>query len=92
MNKRVALRRVGFVAIILGGISFVCLILYFLALTDVWHESGSPDFWHGEGLCSVEWRLLAVCYWPMFLFHVCFSVVAMFAMKCWRNETPPGRC
>jgi hypothetical protein len=47
-------------SLVLGMISFVCLILYFLALTDIWHESSRPDFWRGDGLNSFEWRFLVV--------------------------------
>lgn len=56
--------------IILGVVSLLCLVLYFLALTDIWHESGSQDFWQGEGVCAFEWRMLAICFWPMALFHL----------------------
>jgi hypothetical protein len=71
-------RRAVFVAsFVLGASSFVCLILYFLALTDIWHESGSPDFWHGQGPSSFEWRFLGVCFWPMFLFHLSFFLATV---------------
>lgn len=32
---------------VLGLISLVMLIGYFLALNDIWHELGRPDFWAG---------------------------------------------
>jgi hypothetical protein len=56
----------------LGVVSLCCLVLYYGALLDIWHESGSPDFWNDEGASSFEWRWLAVLYWPMFLFHLVF--------------------
>ncbi len=74
-------RAVIVVSLVLGTISFACLTLYFLALTDIWSESGSPDFWRGQGLCFFEWRILGVCYWPMFLFHLAFFVVAILALR-----------
>ncbi len=70
-------------SLVLGMISFVCLILYFLALTDIWHESSRPDFWRGDGLCSFEWRFLGVCYWPMFLFHLAFFLAAAIMIRGW---------
>jgi hypothetical protein len=71
--------------LVLGMISFVCLILYFLALTDIWHESGSLDFWRSDGLNSFEWRFLGVCYWPIFLFHLVFFLVAAIMIRGWPN-------
>jgi hypothetical protein len=58
--------------VLLGVVSLCCLVLYYGALLDIWHENGSPDFWVGEGVSSFEWKWLAVLYWPMFLFHVVF--------------------
>ncbi len=84
-------KRVVIVAsLVLGTISFVCLILYFLALTDIWHESGSPDFWRGDGLCSFEWRFLGVCYWPMFLFHLAFFLAAVLMIRNWASARVDG--
>ena len=56
----------------LGFVSFCCLVMYYAALLDIWHESGSPDFWAGEGQSSFEWQWLAILFWPMLLFHVMF--------------------
>ena len=63
---------------VLGLISLCCLVVYYAALLDIWHESGSPDFWAGEGVASFEWKWLAVLFWPMFLFHVVFLTTG-----CW---------
>jgi len=57
---------------ILGLVSLVCLVAYYAALLDIWHESGSPDFWAGEGTASFEWKWLAVLFWPMLVFHLAF--------------------
>jgi len=80
-------RAVIVASLVAGAVSFVCLILYFLALTDIWHESGSPDFWRGEGLCSFEWRFLSACYLPMFLFHLVFFVAAALVIRN-REDSP----
>ena len=77
-------------SLLLGTISFVCLILYFIALTDIWHESGSPDFWRGEGLCSFEWRFLGVCYWPMSFFHLAFFLAAALVIRSWASVWVDG--
>ncbi len=85
--------RTVFVAgLVLGAMSFVCLILYFLALTDIWHESGSPEFWRGQGLCAYEWRFLGVCYWPIFLFHLAFfgAVVLLFSSRASEPGAAPN--
>ena len=57
---------------ILGLISLVCLVAYYAALLDIWHENGSPNFWAGEGTASFEWKWLAVLFWPMLTFHMVF--------------------
>lgn len=67
-------RTVFGITIVLWAVSFLCLILYYLALTDIWHDLGSPDFWHGKGKSSLEWLFVGVCYWPMFLFHLIFML------------------
>jgi hypothetical protein len=66
------------VALLLSGVSLLCLAGYYLALTDVWHELGSPDVWRGEGLAATEWRFLSVAFWPMLLFHAA-AIVALAA-------------
>ena len=78
----IKITRSVFVAVLaLGTMSLVCLVLYFLALTDIWHESGRPDFWRGQGLCAYEWRFLGVCFWPMLLFHLAFLIAAVLMFR-----------
>ncbi len=72
----------------LGIVSFLCLCFYYLALTDIWHESGRPDFWRGAGSCSVEWRILGICFFPMLLFHVCFFAMMIVFMNRKTLPTP----
>jgi len=80
-------RRIVFsITMALGVVSFVCLVGYFLALTDIWHELGSPDFWRGEGPSALEWRVLGYGYWPMFVFHLAFLVAATIIMVSWQRR------
>lgn len=81
MTRLLTRRGVLIGAIVLGIVSLLCLVLYFLALTDIWHESGSPDFWQGEGVCALEWRMLAICFWPMALFHVVGLAALIWALR-----------
>jgi hypothetical protein len=69
------------VTLILGIVSFLILIFYFLALTDIWHENGSPDVWHGQGPAAVEWKFISITYWPMLLFHIVFFIAAYKLLK-----------
>ena len=69
-------KKIFWTTIVLGFISFLILILYYLALTDIWHENGRPDFWHGQGPAALEWKLLAIGFWPMLIFHILFFISA----------------
>jgi hypothetical protein len=59
---------------VMGGVSFLIVILYYGALTDIWHETGRPDFWHGQGPAALEWRFIAIAYWPLLVFHILFFI------------------
>ena len=59
---------------VMGVVSFLMVILYYGALTDIWHETGRPDIWHSQGPAAFEWRFIAIAYWPMLLFHIMFLV------------------
>jgi len=61
---------------ILGVVSFLILVLYHMALVDIWHENGRPNFWHGQGPAPLEWKLLSIGFWPMFIFHIAFFISA----------------
>ncbi len=65
-----------------GILSALCLIAYYLALHDIFHDyasarviqenvSGSPPLpaWTA---CSLEWRIVGICFWPMVAFHAIF--------------------
>jgi hypothetical protein len=64
-----------------GGLSFVSLVGYFLALHDIRHDYASPEVWAraGQALpnwCSsvnqtpLEWGMLQLGFCFMLLFHV----------------------
>ena len=44
------------VTLLLGICSLLCLMVIWLALTDIWHGLGSPDFWAGEGMGTLHQR------------------------------------
>ena len=52
----------------LGALALLCWILVFMAGTDVWHDSGRPDF-HLMGATSSDLRVLAGAFYllPLFL-------------------------
>ncbi len=79
-------KRLCGVTFVLGIVSFLILIFYFLALTDIWHENGSPDIWHGQGPAAVEWKFISIAYWPMLLFHVVFFITAYKLMKSQKRD------
>ena len=79
-------RRMGFLVVVaIGLISFCSLVACFLAATDIWHELGSPDFWSGEGVAALEWRVLARCWWAVAAFHVAFFIAATVTMAGWKK-------
>lgn len=61
------LKYCAIISSIIGVISFLWLILDFLALTDVWH--GEPDL-------QVEWMIVSYGFIPHLLFY--FSIIVTF--------------
>ena len=64
-----------------GALSFLSLIVFYLALSDIGHDYASPEVWAraGQALpdwyspvnrCPLEWRALQVGFLPMLVFHV----------------------
>ena len=55
-------------ALYLGALALGCWILTFMAGTDVWHDSGRPDF-HQMGATYFDLRALAYAFYllPLFL-------------------------
>ncbi len=61
-------RNKGLIAtLILGFISFICVVLDFLALIDIYKESGKYDV-------SGEWAFVIISFIPIIAFHVLFAV------------------
>jgi hypothetical protein len=64
-----------------GGLSFVSVVGYFLALHDIWHDYASPEVWTRAGQAlpnwystvnrtPLEWGMLQLGFCFMLLFHV----------------------
>ena len=64
-----------------GGLSFVSLVGYFLALHDIWHDYASPEVWARAGQALPnwysavnrtpgEWGMIQLGFCFMLLFHV----------------------
>jgi hypothetical protein len=69
-----------------GILSLLTLVAIFLAATDIWHEQGSPNFWRGQGTCSLEWQIIGYGWWLLLAFHVAFLATAPFVIKRWRQQ------
>jgi hypothetical protein len=74
--------------LIFGGLSFVSLICYFLALHDIWHDYASPEVWSRAGQtlpawydpvnrCPGEWGILQIGFPLMLIFHILLFVRRM---------------
>jgi hypothetical protein len=63
-------------ALYLGALALVCWIVVFLAWTDVWHDSGRPDF-HLMGATSFDLRVLAsaFCLLPLCLVGLLITTI-----------------
>lgn len=60
-------KKIGFIAtLILGFISFVFVTLDYLALHDIYKESGKYDV-------SGEWTIVFISFFPIVAFHILFS-------------------
>ena len=68
---------------VFGAVSMLCLLSYFLALHDIYHDYASPEVLKMQttlGLgalpewteCPLEWRAIQIAFWPMLLFHILF--------------------
>ena len=51
----------------LSTLGMVCLIVMFLAGTDVWHYAGSPDFWRISGPPHADLRAFGYAFYLQFL-------------------------
>ena len=70
---------------VFGILSFLSLIAFFLALTDIWHDYASPDVfaragqslpdWYSQFNRTLpEWRVLQVGFPLMLVFHILLFV------------------
>ncbi len=71
--------------VLFGVLSFISLIAFYLALSDIGHDYASPEVWAraGQALpdwyspvnrCPLEWRILQVGFLLMLTFHVLLFV------------------
>jgi hypothetical protein len=71
------------ITVVLGVLLLVCLAGYYLALHDIFHDYVSPkvlqeqaDLTSGQvpewTACPLEWRIIAIGFWPMLIFHTIF--------------------
>ena len=71
--------------LVFGVLSFLSLVAFFLALTDIWHDYASPDVFAKAGQplpdwysaynrCSLEWRVLQVGFGVMLVFQILLFV------------------
>lgn len=69
--------------VVLGVLSLVCLVGYYLALHDISHDHASPKMLHEQAklmsgqvpewtACPLEWRIISIGFWPMLVFHMVF--------------------
>jgi len=67
--------------VLFGVLSFMSLIGFYLALSDIGHDYASPEVWAraGEPLpdwyspvnrCPLEWRVLQVAFLLVLAFHI----------------------
>ncbi|NWG14632.1 MAG: hypothetical protein HXY20_13980 [Acidobacteria bacterium] len=67
--------------VLFGVLSFMSLVAFYLALSDIGHDYASPEVWAraGQALpdwysnvnrCALEWRVLQVGFLLMLMFHI----------------------
>ena len=62
----------------LGVLALVCWAVMFLAGTDVWHDTGRPDFWNLAGPPYPDLRAFAYAFYLLFailLVHLIVTAV-----------------
>ncbi len=59
-------RALGLSGVLLTAICLLCWVVMFLAGTDVWHDTGSADFWHLQGPPYVDLRVAAYAFYMLF--------------------------
>jgi hypothetical protein len=81
---------------LLGILSFLSLIAFFLALHDIWHDYASPEVWTHAGQplpewystvnrCPLEWGIMQAG----FLFVLAFHILLFVRMMKSESAPPP---
>jgi hypothetical protein len=71
----------------LNIVAMVCWVFIFLAGTDVWHDTGSRDFWHLPGPPYQDLRVIAYTFYALF-FVLVFSLIVLIATLRRKKENP----
>jgi len=74
------------ITLILGVISFGCMVLCYLAGSDIWRQLGCPNFMRSGEATVLEWQILGFGFWPIFAFHVVFLINAIMVMLGWSQD------
>ncbi len=70
----------------LGVLALVCWAVMFLAGTDVWHDTGRPDFWNLAGPPYHDLRAFAFAFYLLFAILLVHLIVT--AVDLARNRAP----
>lgn len=62
MNRLI---RTKFSAVLAETLILICLIVMFLAGNDIWHDTGSPDFWHLNKPPFADVRVFVGAYYAL---------------------------
>jgi len=87
------------VTTVAGVVSLLCLIGYFMALRDIFHDYASPQLIRQHvpaastaipdwASCGLEWKVLGACFWPMLVFHLLFLAGLIITTRA--TKTPPN--
>ncbi len=68
------------ITMVLGMISFICLIVCFFALGDLRDEQASS---------TLAWRVLSYAFWPIAIFHLVFLITAACIIIAASLPSPP---
>jgi len=80
------------ITVVLGVLSLVCLVGYYLALHDIFQDYVSPKALQEQAklapdtlpswiTCSLEWRVVGIGFWLMLAFHIVFLASVVWHAK-----------
>lgn len=69
------------IGIALNFLALFCWVVMFLAGTDVWHDTGSHDFWNLQGSPYNDLRALAYAFYLLFLILIATLIVQFVQMR-----------